>query len=87
MDYWDYKALGYDFYRPDPDEPGSWRDFYWWRVIIRMYNEWEAQKYDKDGEGNEGSGPPTETQPDGAVRRKPGAPRKMPQLPSQRKKG
>lgn len=70
---------------PDPNEPGSWRDMYWWRVITRMHNEWERKKHESDEDGK-GSGPATRTTEDGAVRRRPGAPRKMPQLPSERKK-
>ena len=80
MDYWDWKSLDDDFYRPDPEEPGSWIELYWWRVITKMYNEWQAEKYKRD----EGDEKPVSS--DGLKRRDPNAPRKKPVLPSQRKR-
>jgi hypothetical protein len=83
VDYWDYLSLGDDFYRPDPEAPGSWRDLYWWRVIGSMKAEWESAKYDDDS--------PREDRAEmgGTPHKKynPNAPRKQPKLPSQRRRG
>jgi hypothetical protein len=67
-----------DFYKPDPEEPGSWIDLYWWRVIIGMVNEWEADKYKRDDSGKR------QPDPDGLTRRPKNAPRKKPRLLSEK---
>lgn len=81
-DYWDHVSLGDDYYRPDPMAPGSWRDLYWWRIIISMRNKWESEKYKSDSSDRaEMGGGEDSKRPLKKYDRN--QPRKMPKLPSQ----
>lgn len=48
-DFFDWQRYG-DRYLPDENEPGSWEQMYWWRIIDGIYAEWEAEKHRPDDE-------------------------------------